>query len=338
MCINGLPSTDPSVIGYAEAMDLEAVIARVGSECDDPRAGLYGPESLSWRLGREAVLFLGAGRASLLQLAHPWVAHAVDQHSATRNDPIARFNRTFQSVYAMVFGDLEAVITSARQVGRIHQGIRGEVTETVGQSPRGQRYHALDPDAEMWVLCTLVEGSVQAYELVVSPLSEAEKETYYREAQRFGWLFGIPPEHFPPDWGAFQRWSQQMQHEVLAVGSPAREIADILFTPPHLAATPYVRWFRTMTAGLMPPHLREPYGLAWGRRDRLVFRGAIRAMRQSWPLLPGRIRFVPAWHEAQSRLQGEQRRDHIGRALEQAVLLGLAPRGEGPRRSWLRRA
>ncbi len=129
-------------------------------------------------------------------------------------------------------------------------------------------------------------------------------------------------------------------------GAPGSALGGGVSWPPmtsscaktRLAATPYVRWFRTMTAGLMPPHLREPYGLAWGRRDRLVFRGAIRAMRQSWPLLPGRIRFVPAWHEAQSRLQGEQRRDHIGRALEQAVLLGLAPRGEGSRRSWLRRA
>jgi uncharacterized protein (DUF2236 family) len=32
---------------------------------------------MTWRVNREAILFLAAGRALLLQLAHPWVAAAV---------------------------------------------------------------------------------------------------------------------------------------------------------------------------------------------------------------------------------------------------------------------
>ena len=34
--------------------------------------GVFGPASLTWRVDREAAVFLGAGRALLLQLAHPW--------------------------------------------------------------------------------------------------------------------------------------------------------------------------------------------------------------------------------------------------------------------------
>ena len=57
--------------------------------------GLYGPGSESWRLGREAMLLLGAGpRALLLQLAHPLVAEGVDQHSDFRADPWARLAGT----------------------------------------------------------------------------------------------------------------------------------------------------------------------------------------------------------------------------------------------------
>ena len=38
-------------------------------------AGVFGPDSAAWRVNGEAVIvFLGAGRALLLQLAHPWVA------------------------------------------------------------------------------------------------------------------------------------------------------------------------------------------------------------------------------------------------------------------------
>lgn len=35
--------------------------------------GLFGPESVSWRVNRESVLLLGAGRELLLQVAHPSV-------------------------------------------------------------------------------------------------------------------------------------------------------------------------------------------------------------------------------------------------------------------------
>ena len=32
-------------------------------------SGIFGPQSMSWRINREAAIFLGAGRALLLQLA-----------------------------------------------------------------------------------------------------------------------------------------------------------------------------------------------------------------------------------------------------------------------------
>lgn len=50
----------------------------------DPNVGLFGPSSKLWEVNREAIVFLGAGRASLLQLAHPWVAYGVEHHSLTR--------------------------------------------------------------------------------------------------------------------------------------------------------------------------------------------------------------------------------------------------------------
>ena len=57
--------------------DSAALIAAVERGVADPRAGIFGPQSISWRINRESALFLGAGRAALLQLAHPWVATAL---------------------------------------------------------------------------------------------------------------------------------------------------------------------------------------------------------------------------------------------------------------------
>src|SRR5688500_13747227 len=131
--------------------DLESRIEQLRAAVRDPRAGLYGPGSVSWKVNREGIVMLGGGRAALLQLAHPYVAHAVDQHSATRTDPLGRFQRTFLHVFGMVFGDLDQAIESARRVYRVHTRIHGPIAEDVGAFAQGHRYHANDPDALFWV-------------------------------------------------------------------------------------------------------------------------------------------------------------------------------------------
>src|SRR5688572_13970008 len=84
---------------------LEESLAELRAQVADPRAGILGPDSIAWRIGSDLGLFLGGGRAVLLQLAHPAVAYAIDQHSHTRTDVAGRFQRTFRNVFAMVFGD-----------------------------------------------------------------------------------------------------------------------------------------------------------------------------------------------------------------------------------------
>src|SRR5579875_1528741 len=86
--------------------ELESLIAAVSARTSDPCAGIFGPGSMSWKVNREAAVFLGAGRAALLQLAHPWVAAALEQHSTLLTDPVTRFHNTFRIVYTMVFGSL----------------------------------------------------------------------------------------------------------------------------------------------------------------------------------------------------------------------------------------
>src|SRR5829696_9079178 len=93
--------------------DLETSLARLRETVADPRAGILGPTSIGWQIGADLALFLGGGRAALLQLAHPMVAHAVDDHSRTRADVVGRFQRTFRNVFAMVFGELGDALAAA---------------------------------------------------------------------------------------------------------------------------------------------------------------------------------------------------------------------------------
>lgn len=98
--------------------DLEVTLDQVRANAAGPVAGVFGPDTITWQIDREAVIFLGAGRALLLQLAHPWVAAAIAEHSKTFADPIGRFHRTFDIVFAMVFGSLDRALLSSRQLHR----------------------------------------------------------------------------------------------------------------------------------------------------------------------------------------------------------------------------
>jgi ER-bound oxygenase mpaB/B'/Rubber oxygenase, catalytic domain len=68
---------------------------------------------------------LSAGRALLLQLAHPWVAAAVVHHSDTFANPIGRFHRAFSTVFMMVFGTLDQSLEAARRLHPCHTAIGG---------------------------------------------------------------------------------------------------------------------------------------------------------------------------------------------------------------------
>ena len=97
--------------------DLEVELRFVREHAAGSLAGVFGPDSATWRVNREAAIFLGAARALLLQLAHPWVANAVAEHSQVFADPIGRFHRTFRVMFAMDFGTLDQALAAARRLG-----------------------------------------------------------------------------------------------------------------------------------------------------------------------------------------------------------------------------
>jgi len=296
--------------------DLERCLDALRMQAPAPLAGLFGPDSKLWEVNREAVLFLGGARAALLQLAHPFVASAIAEHSTTETDPWGRFRRTFRNVFAMVYGDLDSAFASARRVHRVHQHITGCLTEDLGVHRAGDRYEANDPDALSWVHATLWDTSVLVFERVVRPLGSDEKESYYLETRRFAALFGIEDECLPPTWTAFEQYNrEQWESDRLAVGSAARETAGFLLRGRSPFSAPVMAWLRVMTAGLMPDRLRRDFGLPWGSRQRRIFEGSIAALHAAHRVLPRRLRFVPPYLAALRRLRGDGGRDRVGDAL-----------------------
>lgn len=296
-----------------------------------PEQGLFGEGSATWQIAREAIVFLGAGRAALLQLSHPYVAHAIDQHSSTQRDPIGRFNRTFLYVYGMIFGDLEHALGSARRVRTIHDAVHGSIREDIGRFRAGDRYRAHDPGALLWVYATLLETSVMTYELALGPLSTSQKDAIHEEMKRFAWLFGLGDDVLHRDYRAFSSYCAEMcASDTLAVGGPARAIGDFLFTAARPSAKPLLRWYRIMTAGLLPARLREQWGLPFGRVEAAIYQRSLGLIRASYGRLPERLRQVPAYVEAQHRLAGKPGPDRAGRTVEQLLLRFISPGSARP--------
>ncbi len=303
--------------------DLEAHLARLVSEVSDPRHGLYGPGSAMWRVSRESIAFLGGGRAALLQLAHPWVATAVKHHSASEQDLAGRFKRTFDNVFAMVFGDLDEALSAARRVHALHETIEGPLEEALGPWPAGHRYQANDEDALLWVHATLVDTSVLMYETFIAKLSPADKDALWQDTRKFARLFGIPDTHWPADWPAFRAYFDGVvASDVLTVGEASKRLSRFLLTPPNRAVAPAWTWYAAITAGLLPERLRSDLGFTWSRRDRVLHRATVAALRLTWRRMPPRLRWLPAYVDARRRLRG-QARDPFGKVAERIVLEAL---------------
>lgn len=300
------------------ANDLEATLDQVRANAAGAVAGVFGPDTLTWRIDREAVIFLGAGRALLLQLAHPWVAAAIAEHSKTFADPIGRFHRTFDIVFAMVFGSLERALLSSRQLHRRHGMIVGEMPETVGPFAAGSRYHANDIPSLRWVHATLVESALMAHDLVLPALTAEERERYWSESRLFGALFGLRTGDLPADWSGFAAYTAAMaQSETLTVSPAAREIATQIFA----GARPWLRpprWYRALTARMLPERLRAGFALALEAKDERAVDNALRWIRRAYPRLPDRLRYVGPYQEAQARLRGEPQPDWMIRCLNRA--------------------
>lgn len=265
--------------------------------------GLFGPGSMVWRVNGEIVVVLGAGRALLMQIAHPLVAAGVADHSDFEVDPFARLWRTIDTVLTVAFGDTGQATAAADRVTGIHGGVVG--------TRDGRPYRALDPDLLLWVHATLVDTALVTYQRFVASLTPFERERYCLEMKRFAAAFGVPPEVVPTDLAAFDGYLQETLAS-LDVTAEARRLASGVLAPPVTPAWVPVRaLFREATIGLLPERLRSGFGLTWTpARDRALAAAAWTA-RRTLPVLPPNAR---RWAHARAAVgrSGPKRGGYLG--------------------------
>jgi uncharacterized protein (DUF2236 family) len=145
--------------------------------------GFFGPDSATWRVAREPLFILCAGRALLMQLAHPLIAQAVADHSDLERDPLGRLVRTGRWLIAVMFGTRAEAIAAIREVNVLHRRVRG--TLAADNASRGfdadTPYVASDPALARWVHATIVQSMLVMHDTFVGGLTMADRDALVRE-------------------------------------------------------------------------------------------------------------------------------------------------------------
>lgn len=220
----------------------------------------FGPESIMWRINRERVVLLGGAAAAVLQAAHPVVAAGVARHSRFRNDPTSRLRGTLEAVYAVAFGGAEAAERVRQRVANAHEKVRGS------------GYSASDPDAQLWVLATLIMCSVTQHQRFVGPLSQEELDRFLEENALFGEYFGLDRDKLPQPWAVFEEyWKCQIRSDLLGQTETCGDVARAVIRPD---APMRMRLLAPLMRALVLEYIPEPIRIRLGLKSSFL----------KWPL------------------------------------------------------
>ncbi|MBA6063178.1 oxygenase MpaB family protein [Pseudomonas mosselii] len=228
--------------------------------------GLFGPQSISWRVhGDFPSMLVGGISALMLQLLHPLALAGVWDHSNFRQDLLGRLRRTSQFISGTTFGSTRDAEWLIDKVRTIH-------LKVTGTAPDGRPYAASDPDLLTWVHVAEVSSFLAAHLRYRNPrLPRAEQDAYYDEialiAERLG-ARDVPRSCAEVD-EYLQRMRQQLQCDARSL-----EVVDILLKAPAPSrmAEPVGKLMLKAGIELLPEWACAMLGLHLGAVERRMIR------------------------------------------------------------------
>ncbi len=253
------------------------------------------PGSPVWRAFNDTRLLHTSGYATLLQVAHPTVGHGVHQYSSFVKDPWGRLLRTLDYVHGTIYGGPELAGEIGVRVRNMHKTIKGTKSD-------GSRYSALEPDAFAWVHATLAHSIFEGHRVFVAPMSDHEKQAFWRQWMDVGRLVGVRYRDLPDTAADFEEYFDSVVDEQLEWTPAIPQVLDTLggSPPPNvpgmrpglwrLLRAPMGYQVRVATVGLMPDRLRRRLDLPFSSPERRAYKGMAAVSRAAGPLVRGPLR------------------------------------------------
>ena len=267
-----------------------------------PDPGLFGPDSVTWRVHGDPSMALGGLRALLLQAVHPLAMAGVIQHSDFRADPWGRLLRTAEYVGVTTFG----TSVEAKRAGAKVRGIHGKLAGIEPES--GLSYRVNDPELLRWVHCCEAESFLSTAVRCGLRLSRAEQDRYYAEQTRQAALVGLDPTDVPGDSASMVDYFQDMRAQLHVTAEARRTVSFVLWPPMptrvRLGTPARPAWAALAAASvaMLPRWARRLYRLPGVPTTDLGATVAGVAFRSGLLVVPGRLRNGPHLKAAQQRM------------------------------------
>jgi uncharacterized protein (DUF2236 family) len=196
-------------------------VERATEDPGDP--GLFGPDSVTWRVHADLpAMLIGGFSALLLQTLHPGAMAGVADHSNYREDAAGRLHRTGAFVANTTYGSRRVAEEAIEIVRRVHRTV-------VGVRPDGVPYSANDPDLLTWVHVAEIGQFVRSYQRYGPwPLRPSEVDRYYAEVAEIARRLGA--DDVPTSAAEVLAYYRRVRPD-LGAGEQAREAIRFICEP-----------------------------------------------------------------------------------------------------------
>jgi uncharacterized protein (DUF2236 family) len=192
--------------------------------------GLFGPETITWRIHSDPLIGLATLRSLALRVLHPEGLSGVFATARRVDDPWDRLAWTLRHLGITTFGNAaEVAVAGAR--------MRAVLMQITGMTASGEEYRGDDPDLLRWLHCCQVASFVEVTRRGGLQLTDAEHETYVREQQRMAAVWGLEPDEVPGNRRELARYFRSIRPR-LRMTAPARAFIGAIVSPavPELMA------------------------------------------------------------------------------------------------------
>lgn len=265
------PSTSPPARSRAGATPLEGIRRRIASSVTsitqsgaspidysappgDP--GLFGPDSVCWRVHADFVsMLVGGVGALLLQALHPLALAGVWDHSTFREDIQGRLGRTARFIAGTTYASRADALELLERVRQIHLRV-------VGTASDGRPYAASDPDLLTWVHVAETSSFLAAHLRYVNPrLSQGDQDRYFDEMALVAEALGA--RGVPRSGADTRRYLEAMRGELRADARTAEVLRVLRQAPaPNVLLQPGARLLVGAGGDLLPRWAQEMLGIA----------------------------------------------------------------------------
>ena len=267
-------------------------VAAAGLSQSPKDDGLFGPDSVTWRLHSSPAPMIAPAAAVLVQMLLPRVIWMIDQSSSVYEHPEERARLTSEYGASTIYGDIETAERAGATLRNIHRHHVAVDQQT------GESYSADEPDLLLWVHSTIPWAVLRASRRWGPNLSAAEEDTYVKEQREAARLVGIEPESAPGSVAELDAYMASMRPK-LAFTAPAGRLLDMML--PHrvtFTAPGIMKWLAgRMIVDLLTPDQRRLYGIKWTRLDHMI---ASAGSRVILPLITSKLPYTQHLSELRS--------------------------------------